>query len=349
MIFKCVYFLIFSSILLFASLCIGQETKFTPAERIDEQSKFGPQNKTSSRSRKEGWALVDYVISKNGSVNHIMVSASSEDYIDEGKAFVEAFKFSPATLNNKPITTTNSAHIDFGISFTGNSNNGVLAGYSKRFEAIKTLILQGKLDEAKPNLLELVNKYTKNTTEQALSAWLQSLYYYNTQEFDLYEKNLYKASYLKSKLPSDFASMVLENLMQLQISKNQFADARHSLLLLGNIKNKILYAETLAQIDSDFNAQIDQTPTLEINGVLHEFQSWRHRMNKSQFELSSQNGGISSAGLYCENGFVKFNDLSDISYKIPSDSGICILSVKGNAGTQLLLSESGENRYGKTL
>lgn len=331
-------------IAIFCPTC-AQETGYTPAKLINERSKFGPQNKTYATSRKEGWAFVDYTIDEQGKVSNLTVSASSEKYQREGWDFVEAYTYSPATYNAPPIMSSNDSLIDFSISFAGNNNNGMHPTFAKRFEAIKALVMQKEFAQAKSELDTLTDENAKNTTEQALSAWLQSLYYYNTQEWALYEKSLYEASYLASKLPKEMASMALDNLMKLQIHNKQFSNARNTLIRLGSIEGNVVSKETISDVDTQFSTLIEQHASLEINGVLHAHRSWRHQLNKSKFSLSSVGGSITSAALYCQQGFTRFDPEHEIVHIIPSNAGVCTLSVQGEPNTVVQLIESGESRY----
>lgn len=318
--------------------------QFVPAKLIEDSGSIRP-SEAIEGSRREHWAFVDYMVDPNGKPVHALVEASATKPVHRAKSALTMRTYQPARLGGETISSASQLPIRFNKVFEQYTNDKVSTVFSKYFDEAKRLVVSNQMTKAKPALDNLVEDHTKNLTERAYSAWLLSAYFYNVQDWHQYEYHLREAAHLHHLLTPDLALMSMQSLMNLEVYQKQYGNAFATLLKMRGIKNKQLSKQTITEFSAQLQEQIDANPVITVTAKLAELRTWRHTLNRSTISFSADNGNVSTAALYCQNGYQRFNELPVKNYLVPEAYGSCYLAVQGDADTQISYREEGEARF----
>lgn len=318
---------------------------FVAPKLIDNLNPKGIHN-TANMSRLEGWTLMSFIISKNGLPKHIEVvnSSNNEKYIKDSIRYLQNYRYSPATYKDEKVFSAKTLLMKHDKSFRGNNNDGISVGFSIRYERANKFILNKQFDEALDVLDELRDTNTKNLTEQALSAWLHSLYFYHKENWFAYRDNMLEANQLREHLPVKMAITNSQNLLQWQVFQNQYSDAVYTLASMANIKNAKMNASTHKEMLQPILDSIKSEDIVEINTTLSKGKSWLHVLPRSSISLTTVSGEIELAELRCDNHWHQFELIKIDKFNIPDNYLNCSILIKGKPGTQIKFVEQGALR-----
>lgn len=318
---------------------------FVPPELIDNLNPKGPQA-TYNKSRIEGWTLMSYIIDDSGLPQHVVVVNSSNNgkYTKDSIRYLRNLRFAPATYSGKKTLSANTFLMKHDKSFYGSANDGITVGFSNRYDRANKFISEKKFDSALEVLNDLRESNAKNLTEQALSAWLHSLYYYQQGNWLAYRDNVLEANQLREHLPTKMAIISTQNLLEWQIFQNEYSDAVSTLDSMANIKGAKMDAATHKTMLREILHPLETEDIIEINTTLSEDKSWLHVVSRSVINLSTTIGKVKLAELRCDNTWHPFKTTEMINFSIPESYLNCSILVQGEAGTQIKFSEKGELR-----
>jgi hypothetical protein len=230
-------------------------------------------------------------------------------------------------------------------SFYGSPNEGISVGFSSRYDRAKKFISEKKFDSALEVLDDLRDTNAKNLTEQSLSAWLHSLYFYQKGNWPLYRDNVQEAIQLREHLPTKMAVINIQNLLQWQMFKKEYSDAVYTLDILANIKGSKMDAVTHDSMLQPMLDFIKNEDVNEINTTLSKGKYWLHTLPRSNINLITIIGKVEFAELRCDNIWHPFESTDILNFKIPESYLNCSILVKGEEGTQIKFTENGELRH----
>ncbi|MEC8206262.1 MAG: energy transducer TonB, partial [Pseudomonadota bacterium] len=153
-------------------------------------------------SRLEGWALMSYVVDTQGKAKDIEVIMASDTRGSEENAekYLTNLEFAPATKEGKTVEGGYLYSFEVGKYFNGYSNDKASRGFINEYDEINKMLQAKEFNKAEQALAELYKDHTKNTSEQALFAWLKSQYYYHQQQWFDFDEQLSVAYLLRAKL-----------------------------------------------------------------------------------------------------------------------------------------------------
>ncbi len=336
-------FLIIYTLFLLVAKSISAD--FVPPKLIDNLNPKGTQT-TYNMSRVEGWTLMSYIIDDSGIPQQIVVVNSSNNgiYTEDSIKYLQSFRFSPAIYLGQKTSSATTFLMKHDKSFSGNSNDGISVGFSRRYDRANKFISEQKFDSALDVLNELRETNTKNLTEQALSAWIHSLYYYRQENWLAYRDNILEANQLREHLPVKMAIKNIQNLIQWQMFQKEYSDAVYTLASMVKIKGAKMDASTHeAMLQPILNA-MDTEEIIEINTTLSKNKSWLHILPRSTINLTTISGKVELAELRCDNIWHPFESTTIVNFNIPESYLNCSILVKGTSGTQIKFVEQGKSR-----
>lgn len=320
-------------------------TDFIPPTLIENSNPKGSQE-TYNGSRIEGWTLLNYIVDKDGLPKHIEVvnSSSNDKYTKDSIRFLQNYRFTPATLNNEKVMSAKSFFMQHNKTVQHTPNEGLSVGFSLRYDRAKKFMFEKNFDETLNVLNQLRDSNAKNLAEQALSAWLHSIYYYHQKDWFAYRDNLLEAYQLRKYLPLDMAIKSTQNLMQWQIYQHAYSDAVKTLASIEHIKDAKIDTDSSKVALKSLVDSIDNNAVNEIKTTLSKGKAWLHVLPRSTISLSTISGEIELAELRCENAWHAFETIEVKAFTIPDSYLNCSILVKGKAGTEIIFIEQGELR-----
>ncbi|MBD1584728.1 hypothetical protein [Pseudoalteromonas sp. S16_S37] len=340
------YFLQF---LLLTSLVLSCNVKaeFTAPSLLENNNSKLP-SRAKNGTRTEAWVRADFVVNESGKAEHILLEMSDPNYYHDAKEYLSQLQYQSATFNGKPMKSAGQFTIKFHKIFSGVSNDGISSSYAKYFDITKAQVVNSD-KQASLSLDNLTNEHTKNLTEQAYSAWLNSVYYASVQDWQSYDLYVKESALLYDLLTPDLALMSMQNLMNLYVYQLHLSDARQTLLAMANIKYKTLSQQTVDQFTAQLHQLMNDNPVIKIEAQLSKHKTWRHTLNRSTISLLPQQGKVSAAALYCQNGYHAFTSQSIEEFSVPEAFGECRLVIQGDEATKIVFTESGASRFGLSL
>ena len=220
-IFFAAYFLLFSAV------ATASGTKLIPAQIISNNNAKFPT--VEQRSRVEWW--VDYVfqINTEGRITNTRILDISDNAPrlakDSLEGWLENLQYTPAVFEGTVVPSGERKHYIWRIAFYSSDNRAITPGYSKLYEQAKELILSDEQKLGWEKLQELTSDYSKNNTEQALTAWLKSIYYFKEKDWPAYGDALKVSVILHVDLPKAYRVKAIQNLVDFHMFNQDYASA----------------------------------------------------------------------------------------------------------------------------
>lgn len=320
-------------------------TDFVAPEFTENLNSSQPKE-TANLSRVEEWAYFSYIVNTKGEPESIEVidKSSYDKYLGSAIDYVENLRYSPATFKGKAVPSALTFFFRYDKSFHGNNNDGISRGFTRYYNEADNLIANGKADKATESLEILKEDHSKNITEQALSAWLYSNYFFQKQAWPEYGAAVQTAHYINQSLPSEMRVKNAQNRMNWHVFKKELSDAQYALLDLKEVSKGGLSDAHYQEMRQQIAELITSTEINEIDVTLSNDIAWQHRVPRSNISLDLQNGEITFAELRCENGHQVFASFPISDVDIPQDYQKCSFFVKGTPDTQFSFKEQGALR-----
>ncbi len=318
---------------------------FVPAKLKDNLNPTGIRS-TANLSRFEGWTLLSFIIDKNGLPQHIEVvnSSNNNKYTEDAIGYLQNYRYLPATYKGKKVLSSSTFLMQHDKSFYGYNNDGISVGFNLRYNRANKLISDKQFNKAIDVLDDLRDTNTKNLTEQALSAWIHSLYYYHVKNWLAYRDNMLEANQLREYLPVKMAITNTQNLLQWQVFQSQYLDAVYTLASMANIKNSRMDTSTHEEMLQPILDSLKTEAIIEINTTLSKGKSWLHIIPRSNITLTTVSGKVELAELRCDNYWHEFELAQIDHFNIPESYQNCAILIKGTPDTQIKFIEQGELR-----
>lgn len=302
--------------------------------------------KTASMSRLEGWTLMSFFVDKEGVPTHIEVidGLANDRFLRKAIRHLSNLRYSPAVYDGNPVLSADTFFFRTDTSFRWSANDGISGGFKTYYNEADNYLLDGDIEKARESLLKLKEDHAKNLTEQALSAWLQSKFYFKQQNWPAYGKAVMTAHNLNQFMPEEFRLKSIQNSLKWHMFKREFSDAIYVLRQLRDQSEGAFSESDYQSAHKEIVKHIKSNPTNTIDVSLVDEMAWQHRLPRSTIGLNVQSGEIKFAELRCENGHQSFNSFPIADFAIPDDYMKCRFFVKGSLGTQFAFTEQGSTR-----
>jgi len=332
-IFYCILCIFFST--------ISSASNFQYAKLI-ENLNSDQTKETSSNSRKEEWVKLAYLVGLDGKTTdiHVIHSSGSKPHIKSAVKYIRNFRFSPATLNGRAVESSKTFLMVYDKSFFGSNNDGISVGFSKRYEEINRLLAKKKFKDVDEQLKILVETNTRNLTEQAISAWLHAIYYYQTSQWHEYGHQVVVANILRDYLPTKMAITTAQNLLTWQMYIHEYTGALNTLDSLRNIKNANISDETYQKMKTPILSTIKDNTEIERSKELKKNTIWVYPVTRSELAINVIGGSIEVAQLRCNNGVQSLSIAAQFKASVPAHYLQCDLLIKGELNSIIKVQES---------
>lgn len=334
------FFLLFSSPI--SAIDSKNKKGFIPSKHIENKNATHVK-RIAGRSRAEGWAELVFVVGSDGvPFNITILNANKDPHIKNSAIrYVENLLYSPAIFNGDVVLSTNTFTFRYDISFYGSNNDGINPKFGRMYDEIDNKILRGELADLDPLFTRLEEEETKNLTEQALFAWLQTSYHARKQNWLDYRDNLLVANSLRDILPVNIAVKNTQNLIAWYQYTKQYTEAMlavNSLLMFERVK---FDEEAYQAFMKPLYLALSTGESNTISVTLSENQVWQHVLPRKTFSIEVLTGDIENIELGCANYWGRIN-LEELSqYSVNDDYIDCSILVKGVANTNIMFTEKG--------
>lgn len=314
---------------------------FIPAKLIENGNPS--YNETSQTTRIEWWADVSFVVDQAGLPQDIEFINISAKAINRAavEAYIKKLVYIPATYNAKPVFSNKTFFFQYDISFYGSANDGVSTGFRKNYNVADKLVVSDKFEDASKALVILENKYAKNLSEQALTSWLKSVYFYKISAWKEYGDEVEKAFLLKKYLPKELMIKVVLNSIDIRVFKKQYSSALIAATELKQLKGISNPEEAYQIYHQQILADLEQHTKLEKTYILRKDLSHYILINRADVSLTVNTGTISHLELRCSKRQTILQVGNEVSFSLSEDGSKCALIVKGIEGTEFAIREQG--------
>ena len=318
---------------------------FIAAEYIESRNSSVPE-KTANHSRLEGWTLLSYFVGLDGEPENVVIIDSSDESKFGGEAVftLKNWRYKPASYKGEAVVSAEMALMRTDKSFNWSANDGISLGFKRHYNDADNFMLKGEMEKAKASLDELREDHAKNLTEQALSAWLHSIYYFRLQDWPAYGSEVQTAHYLNEFLPSEMKLKNIQNRLKWHMFKREFTDAIYILDELKARSNGALSESDYQSMLEEIKKHLRENPANQIDITLANGRAWKHKLPRSTISLNVQAGEINFAELRCDNGHQRFTEFPIQGFDIPEDYLKCSFFVKGNDNSYFTFEEKGDTR-----
>ena len=297
----------------------------------------------------EGWVIVGFTVTKDGSTDEIEVLSNSiEDYFDD--AAIEATRtrtYQPATLSGKPVMQGNmSVRVVFELK---DSSGGVSKPFLKVYKKASRALDDKDYELAK----SLIDKLEQN--EKRLLAEVCYLDMLKARYFE--ERGNSKATlrYLERALA--IADMVASkpiyiSLLKRAIVANAKANSFHASLKhydkLLEVDKELSPDDPIHQLATRERQTLNSDSTIQTTGktaqscracVDRGVYIWSHILNRSRFLIDQVLGEVSEIELLCDHSTTSIAYTPETAWSVNRDGGECKIRVFGEKGTTFRLVE----------
>ncbi|UTA47611.1 energy transducer TonB [Simiduia sp. 21SJ11W-1] len=288
------------------------------------------------QSNREGWAVISYVIDKDGSVIDPKIDDSTGVSSFEKAALkvVKKWKYEPATLNGEPVQQCRTrAKITFAIR--GNTATAT-PKFVRNFKKIVAFIDANELTEAETHLNDLRELSSWNLYEDAWYWYLKSHLDRKKGDYQSTYSSLKRAvAYEGNYLPDNEYLSSLETLFLLDVHYQHYAEALRTYEQIKALSDEIdpktqKTAETIqAQLDSHLTLKMDIQ--LDTNG------QWHFELPRRRFSIGSGIESLDSFEARCDAKRQIVSIEKKQVWSVPSSWGRCTLYLEGEAGKSVEL------------
>lgn len=342
-----------ASFLLFPSLVFSDENPKievgTYAQPIDQSAPKYPRSELARGQ--EGWAIVNYIVKKDGSVSEAIVEDSNGIPALNRQAIytVSNWLFKPATLNGEPIE---QCHTKVIIKFQIEGvSRGVTRKFSSKHKKILKLIDKNELDEAAERLDKLFDKKGINLFETAWLWLTKATIARKTGDKETELNSLCRAiGGGKDILSVKTYSGALSNKFVLEVDKKLYVDALDTYERISNYSEFTGNMKGIQATVDSINKFAKADTLLGVDGLItdececdDERRYWNYQILRRKIGFRKIQGKLDNFELRCE--WKHFVDKVDIgkAWEVPESWGDCQLVVFGEDNTKFQLVEYPES------
>lgn len=323
---------------------------YVPASPLERERPRYPSRAYSQR--REGWAQVSFVISKEGEVIEPMIERSSHaDFDQPTLRAIRGWRYQPATVDGEPVEQSMVQTI---IRYQLDGTDGASGVFVAKFRRIDSLIRDGKLEEAESLIAEL-EQGQLNFYEVAWLGWLWSVYLDTKGDADpeALKRSLGRAlieseTGVGSYLEPDVFVLASQRLYALHVESAEYGSAvtvfEHLQAATDAQRESKLYGDVLASL-GDVQRRIMQLVAgprvMRLTGRIDSSSYyWVHRLLRREFALGDVQGGyLELVDVRCSQATRRFPATADATFKIPESWGDCSVYIKGDAGATFAFEE----------
>jgi TonB family protein len=298
---------------------------------------------------REGWVVLSFVVSVDGTVTEPMIEDSSGSEAFERAALnaIAGWKYSPATQDGQPVEhAMQKTRLTFQLL---DNSDGVTPNAMRRFRRISSLLEERKFTEAEPLVAEFEFGERASLYEDAWFWWMKAVYLDGSGSTDEAEvrKSLQRAiGYEEEYLaPTQFVAAA-RRLFVLDVKAQDVSSAIKTFERLRDAKaarRADIYDETMRLLTPTYDelVQIVGGDNLLVTQArIGEFDYWVHDLVRRTFALGDVSGRLDVLDVRCDRGTKRYNAIPvNAVWRIPESWGECGVYVKGEPGATFVFEE----------
>ncbi|PKI13526.1 energy transducer TonB [Colwellia sp. 12G3] len=294
---------------------------------------------SAARQSREGWAILSFVINKEGGVEDILVKSSSgsKDLTRAAEIAAKKWRYKPAMEDGKAIPQcVNTVRMDFRMGkHTTGATKKFISKYNKARAALTAkdfVTLDDILDQMNKN------KYM-HLSENNYLHWLSADY---AKEQGDKRKQLYHLNRVAvglSSLSNDKQKLsVLYQAFNLQVELNEFKAAHSTYERLIKLPSAEPYLTQLADVMANVESVISGDKDLVITAdIKNDF--WSTDLVRNEFSLIDIEGSLHTLDVRCANKRHVYTIEKDNTWKLPASWENCSIYVYGEQKSTFKLIE----------
>jgi TonB family protein len=329
-----------------ASLSSNAGGVYIPAEGLERSAPNYPIR--ALQQYREGWAIVSFIISEQGTVIEPMIEESSHpDFDGPTLRAVEKWRYKPATLDGSPVE---ESAVRTAIRFKIEDADGAGERFIDSYRSIHRSIAANELAEASSKLLTLESGRL-NYYEQAWLSWLKYVYLDATgtappSELIATLRRAVGALDDEGYLEPDVFVTALQRLVLLSARDGDLSGALIAFARLRTseeAQRSKLYDDTVASLEplrQQIVGIVKGPRVLQQTGRIGTNDYWVHRMLRRSFAWGDVDGKLRVIDLRCTRANRRFAPTLEGSVlKVPESWGECSVYVKGDVDTTFVFEE----------
>ena len=319
---------------------VAVETYDPPAPLEKENPKYPREAVTQGI---EGWVTLHYMVSPSGSPYEIEIvdSSGNKSLEQAAKRAAKKYQYEPAQMNGSPIDAGAATRIQFQLS---GGTSGVSVKFWKLYRRFQEAAQNGNLKDMEVLIAKINDLETQNLFEASIRYIAQGSYAQRindqegvrlafTRALDLDEDQ--DGAYLtESQRPN-----LLVALMQAQVATQHFKDALDTWKKLALLIEDPQRKSSLQRQADQIQQFIQEGGPIEVTGRIRGHYRYKYQLISNSFSVSSINGRLAEAQIYCDRGMKGFALEEDMSYAIPEELGECNLIIIGDPETTFTVFE----------
>ncbi len=308
---------------------------------------------TAVKKGREGWAILSFVIDKEGNVSDIVADdfAGDKRFVSASIAAMKKWKYSPAIENGKPVEQCkNSVQMDFRLSDHSDTNK-VSRKFYRIYKAAQQAFAQNDLEKAKEYIDTIDTLKNLRFSDVVYGELLKAEYAKRLGDKKAQFRYLVKASAGSSSVfPDNIVYNLSVERLQLAIELNLLDSALSSLNYIMKLKKAQPELAYYQDLEQKIKAFIQSDNDLIVEGELNDNYSWRYPLVRHQFSIVPISGEIDKLDIRCANKRHLFTIGDEKTWSIPKKWQKCSVFVYGDKKATFTLIEHGltENQVTQT-
>ena len=300
----------------------------------------------AARDRREGWAKLSFVISKEGDVSNVLVTetSGSADFAQSAKKAVLQWKYQPAFENGKPIEQcVNAVQMDFSMASDG--IRGVTRKFKKKYQRALEALTTKDYPRVKQELEGMLKLKERHLSESNFMHSLASNYAkdINDNALELYHlKRIALSSNNPISAQQELAT--LNDIFMLEINLNNFSSAYTTYNRLIKLELAKPYLEGYRQVIDKIDAFIVGDQNIIRNGDIKDKDYWHTSLVRNEFSLVNIKGALNKLDVRCANQRYIYTVEKDNTWTLPPSWKNCSIYVYGENHTSFKFVEHPINR-----
>lgn len=299
------------------------------------------------RLGQEGWVVLSFVVSPDGTVVDPIVEDSSGQPSFEREALkaVASQRYTPATIDGKPVEQC-ATQVRYMFSIPSMPRGG-RREFAPKFRDVRALIQSGDRDAATKALDELLKTGTWNHYEASRLYLLRYELCKETNDADCMLNSVTRAaSQDGANLEPKLYREVLEVTAALQIQSELYGDALATIERRNALGPRLPAEHPLSKAAIEIRRQIDGDGTLVFAGKVGYRSgcevgapNWRHQLLRREFAVDPGQGKIDKVEIRCDWRRVTDSITPDKTWRVPPSWGDCHVFVFGDPDATFKLVE----------
>lgn len=291
----------------------------------------------------EGWVTLHYMVSPSGNPYEIEVVDSSGNRSLERAArrAAKKYQYDPAQLNGTPIDAGAATRITFALS---GGVSGVSVKFKKLYRRFQEAAQNGNLKDMEVLIAKINDLETQNLFEASIRYTVQGSYAQLINDHEGVRMAFARAIDLDEDQDGAYLTEpqrpnLLVALMQAQVATQHFKDALDTWKKLAVLIEDPQRKSRLQRQAYQIQQFIQEGGPIEVTGRIRGHYRYKYRLIGNSFSVSSINGRLAEAQIYCDRGIKGFALEEDMSFEIPEEFGECNLIIIGDPETTFTVFE----------